>query len=130
MLEHSSQPAARISEAVGLLALDRCARKTRLQQSAILWLGVILRNFLDKNHVNQKHPSKRHAFRGKKKQNGEGGLPPSPPHLLLACENRFYSFISIIMKGGGNDRIEARSREKRVYETTSESDVRGKPSIG
>ena len=69
-------------------------------------------------------------FAKKKKQNGEGGLPPSPPHLLLARENRFYTFISIIMKGGGNDRIEARSREKRVYETTSESDVRGEPSIG
>jgi hypothetical protein len=61
----------------------------------------------------------------KKKQNGEGGLPPSPPHLLLARENRFYYFVSIIMKGERNDRREARSREKRVYETTSESDVRG-----
>ena len=29
-------------------------------------------------------------FPTKKKQNGEGGLPPSPPHLLLAWENRFY----------------------------------------
>jgi hypothetical protein len=34
------------------------------------------------------------------------------------------------MKRGGNDRREARSEEKRVYETTSESDVRGEPSIG
>ena len=29
-------------------------------------------------------------FAKKKKQNGEGGLPPSPPHLLLARKNRFY----------------------------------------
>ena len=29
-------------------------------------------------------------FPMKKKQNGEGGHPPSPPHLLLAWENRFY----------------------------------------
>ena len=69
-------------------------------------------------------------FAKKKKQNGEGGLPPSPPHLLLARENRFYSFISIIMIRGGNDRGEARSEGKRVYETTSESGVRGEPSIG
>ena len=33
-------------------------------------------------------------------------------------------FVSIIMKGGRKDRREAKSREKRVYETTSESDVR------
>jgi hypothetical protein len=43
---------------------------------------------------------------------------------------RFYSFISIIMIRGGNDRREARSEGERVYETTSESGVRGEPSIG
>ena len=37
---------------------------------------------------------------------------------------QYHFFISIIMKGGGNDRKEARAREKKVYETTSESDVR------
>jgi hypothetical protein len=89
-----------------------------------------VRNFLKINHVNEKHPWKRHAFREKEKQNGEGGLPPSQPHLLLARKNRFYSLISIIMIRGGNDRGETRSEGKRVYETTSESGVRGEPSIG
>ena len=37
-----------------------------------------------------KHPKNVTLFAKKKKQNGEGGLPPSPPHLLLACKNRFY----------------------------------------
>ena len=49
-----------------------------------------VRNFLDTNHVNKKHPWKRHAFRENKKTEWRGGSPPSPPHLLLARENRFY----------------------------------------
>ena len=39
-------------------------------------------------------------------------------------------FIYINRKRGRNDRREAWSKVKRVYETTSESDVRGEPSIG